>query len=79
MRLTIDGGEAKRYPFSFCTEVGCISRLGFTAGEVEEFKRGAQAVVTIVPAAAPNQTVELTMSLTGFTAGFTAAQASQAE
>ena len=75
VRMSIDGGEAKRYPFSFCTQIGCIARLGFTEAELAELKRGASAKVTIVPAAAPDQTVELTMSLSGFTAGFAATQA----
>lgn len=72
LRLAVDSGEAKRYPFSFCSQIGCFSRLGFTADEVNSFKRGAQARVTIVPAAAPNDTVELTVSLSGFTAGWDA-------
>ncbi|MEM9970612.1 MAG: invasion associated locus B family protein [Pseudomonadota bacterium] len=78
VRLQIDAGEAKRYPFTFCTEVGCISRLGFVEAELNEFKRGASAQITIVPAAAPDRTVDLTMSLSGFTAGFNAVAASQA-
>ena len=75
VRLAIDSGEAKRYPFSFCTQIGCISRLGFTAEEVAGLRRGVSATVTIVPAAAPTDTVSLSMSLAGFTAGFAAVQA----
>lgn len=70
--LSVDGGQAKVYPFTFCTEIGCFSRVGFTAEDVASFKRGNQAKITIVPAQAPDQTVDLTMSLTGFTAGFDA-------
>ncbi len=72
LRLAVDGGQAKRYPFSFCSRVGCFSRIGLTAEEVATFRAGAAATVTIVPAAAPNETVELTLSLSGFTAGYNA-------
>lgn len=72
LRLAVDAGEGKLYPYSFCSQIGCFSRLGFTADDVNSFKRGANATVTIVPAAAPNETVELTVSLTGFTAGWDA-------
>ncbi len=78
VRLTIDSGEAKRYPFSFCTQVGCISRLGFTAEELTELRRGAAAQIVIRPAAAPDRTVDLTLSLAGFTAGFNAVVAAAA-
>lgn len=70
LRLVVDQGEARRYPYSFCSAEGCIARLGFTPEEVAEFKRGAKGTITIVPALAPDQTVDLTMSLSGFTASF---------
>ena len=66
----VDGGAAKRYPFTFCTAIGCIARVGFTAEEVDAFRRGARATWTLVPVAAPDQTVDLDMSLIGFTAAF---------
>ncbi|WP_114966399.1 invasion associated locus B family protein [Alkalilacustris brevis] len=78
--MRIDGGTAKRYPFTWCAAIGCVARVGFTAAEVESFKRGAEAIMTIVPAAAPDQRVELTISLMGFTAGLDAVNAAnQAE
>ena len=75
MQLQIDGGKPKAYPFSFCTQIGCISRLGFTAEELAEMKKGANATLTIVPFVAPDQTVKLTLSLKGFTAGLEAVNA----
>lgn len=68
--LAVDGGQGRKYPFSFCTQRGCVARVGFTDGAVDTFRRGNQATLTIVPAAAPDQQVVLTVSLTGFTAGF---------
>jgi invasion protein IalB len=67
----VDGGPSKRYPFAFCTEVGCFSQVGFTADDVNAFRRGARATLSIVPAGAPEGTsVTLAVSLSGFTAGF---------
>lgn len=68
--MQVDGGAAKRYPFTFCTAIGCIARVGFTGEEIDAFRRGAQATWSLVPVAAPDQTVNLNMSLIGFTAAF---------
>lgn len=70
LQLTVDDGETKLYPYTFCSEGGCFSRVGFLAEEVLAFKRGAQAVLSIVPAAAPDRRVDLTISLMGFTAAY---------
>jgi invasion protein IalB len=78
LRLGIDAATPKAYPFSFCSQVGCFSRLGFTAEEVAALRAGSTAKITIVPAAAPGQVVELTVSLAGFTAGFEAVTAANA-
>jgi invasion protein IalB len=75
MALQIDAGSPKAYPFTFCTQIGCIARLGFTAEEVAQMKRGANAKITIVPFVAPNEKVELAVSLKGFTAGLAAVDA----
>jgi invasion protein IalB len=72
--ISVDGGQAKRYPFTFCAAVGCVSRIGLLPEEVAAFRRGAVARVRIVPAAAPDQEVLLDVSLRGFTAGFKAMQ-----
>ena len=76
LTIAIDTAAAKVYPFTFCTQVGCVARIGFTGPEIDQFKKGAKATVTIVPAAAPEQKVDLAISLKGFTAGFDAVQAS---
>lgn len=72
LRLSVDGGEERAYPFAWCSEVGCFSRVGFTGDELNAFRRGNAARVRIVPAAAPDQTVDLAVSLAGFTAGYEA-------
>lgn len=72
LTLSVDGGAGKRYPYTFCNQVGCFARVGFTSAEIAQFKKGASATLTIVPAAAPDQAVKLTVSLSGFTAGYDA-------
>lgn len=70
--LTVDGGKAKVYPFTFCSTIGCIARIGFTSEEVDQFKKGASATLSIVPVVAPDQRVNVSLSLKGFTAGYDA-------
>lgn len=70
LTMQVDGGAARRYPYAFCNPIGCYSRIGLVAEEVAGFRAGNAASLTIVPALAPDQTVELTMSLSGFTASF---------
>lgn len=70
--LRVDGGTARRFPFNFCNAGGCVTRLGLSGEDIALFRRGAEATLTMVPAAAPDQTVTVTMSLSGFTAAFEA-------
>lgn len=72
LTISVDGREAKRYDFSFCTVQGCFARVGFTAEDVARFKSGKEALITIVPVVAPDQKVTVKMSLAGFTAAFDA-------
>jgi len=68
--MQVDQGATRRYPYSFCNTIGCYSRVGLLDEEVDAFLAGKAAKLTIVPAMAPDQTVELTMSLIGFTASY---------
>ena len=70
--ISIDGGSARRYPFSFCTQQGCVSRIGLTGDDLAAFRRGSVARMRIVPVIAPDQEVVVGISLSGFTAGFAA-------
>lgn len=70
LTISVDGDKARRYPYAFCNPVGCYVRLGLTATDVAAFKRGREAKLTIVPALAPDQKVELSLSLDGFTASY---------
>lgn len=71
--MQIDSGEARAYPFAVCTEVGCVSRIGLTAGELDAMRRGAKGTVYVQPfGMGQDAQVQLPLSLTGFTAGFAA-------
>lgn len=69
LKMSIDGGEAKIYPFAFCNRIGCVAQVGFTQAEIDAMKRGSSAEIVIYPAAAPDSAVSLKLSLSGFTAG----------
>ncbi len=73
LTITVDGSEPRRYAFTFCNTGGCVARVGFTQAEVDQFKRGRNATLRLVPAGAPEEEVLLTVSLTGFTAAMEAA------
>ncbi|MFD1196108.1 invasion associated locus B family protein [Seohaeicola saemankumensis] len=70
LTITVAGEQPRRYPFSVCDRQGCYARIGLTAEDVASYKRGASATVTLVPFVAPDERVEVKLSLTGFTAGF---------
>ncbi len=70
LALAVDGGEPAVYPFSFCSQRGCVSRIGLTAEDVLALQRGARATLTMIPVATPDSPVTLDVSLAGFTAGY---------
>ncbi len=70
LRIAVDGAQSKRYPYSLCNQVGCFARIGLTQSDLNGFKKGAKATVTIVPFVAQDQQIQLEMSLKGFTAGY---------
>ncbi|WP_113912833.1 invasion associated locus B family protein [Roseovarius dicentrarchi] len=72
LKLSVDGGTAKSYPYRVCTEAGCVAQIGLTQQDVDVFKKGAKAQMVLVPAQAPDQKVVIDVSLSGFTAGFEA-------
>ncbi len=75
LRMAIDTNKPKAYPFAFCAKIGCLSRVGFTAPEVETLKKGAKATISVVPAAAPDKLVSVDVSLKGFTEAYDAVRA----
>ncbi|EAQ26587.1 hypothetical protein ROS217_18712 [Roseovarius sp. 217] len=70
IKLSVDGGNAKSYAYSFCTMAGCFARIGLTQEDINAMKRGVKVTIEIVPAQAPDQKVRIEASLKGFTAAF---------
>lgn len=70
LTLSVDAGEPRRYPFSFCNDAGCVARIGLTQTDIDGFRTGSTVTLRLVAAAAPDEEVLLTMSLAGFTDGF---------
>jgi len=70
LKIAIDDATAKAYTYSFCSMVGCFARIGFTEEEIEAFKSGSEAFLTIIPAQAPEQKVLIKASLDGFTKAY---------
>jgi len=69
LRIGVDAGTPKVYPFSYCNVNGCVAKVGFTAEDVAALEAGTEAVMTVVPAAAPDKIVTVKVALKGFTAG----------
>jgi invasion protein IalB len=72
LKLSVDGGTAKSYPYRVCTEAGCVAQMGLTEQDIAAFKKGKTAQMLLVPAQAPDQKVKIDISLSGFTAGYEA-------
>ncbi|MEO1732956.1 MAG: invasion associated locus B family protein [Pseudomonadota bacterium] len=70
LTISVDGGTAKRYAYSFCNPIGCVAQIGLTQADIDAFRRGNTAQISIRPAQAPDQLVTVDMSLTGFTAAY---------
>ncbi len=70
LTISIDGGPVRRYPYAFCSKIGCVARIGFTEGDVAALKRGIAAEMKIVPFLAQNSPIALSLSLKGFTASY---------
>ncbi|HEY9038006.1 MAG TPA: invasion associated locus B family protein [Roseovarius sp.] len=72
LKMSVDGGTAKSYPYRVCTEAGCVAQIGLTEQDIATFKKGSKAQMVLVPAQAPDQKVTIDISLNGFTAGYDA-------
>ena len=66
LTLALDGVLASRVPYTYCTQIGCLARMGLSAIEAEAYKNGQNVTVSLVPAVAPDQVVSVNMSLNGF-------------
>lgn len=70
--MQVDQGQARQYPYNWCTRSGCFARFGLTQAEVNSLKAGNVARLRLLSASAPDQPVILEVSLAGFTAAYEA-------
>ena len=73
--LSVDTGAKKRYPFRYCSPIGCFAQIGFSNADVASFKRGVEASLTIFPHFAPDEKITVKLSLAGFTKAYDALKA----
>jgi len=82
IELSVDSGKPVNYPFTTCAPVGCYIRTALTEADMASFRRGKAAKFAMIPALAPDQKVDVVLSLSGFTAAWqamtTANQAAEA-
>lgn len=76
LSIAVDENLPRVYPFAFCNANGCLSRVGLTADDLQAYKQGGAATISIVPAAQPDRLVQVQMSLKGFTKAFDTASES---
>lgn len=68
--LQIDQSEPLVYDYAWCDRVSCLALAGFTEENLKAMKNGKEAIMTIVPALAPDQKVQTKISLDGITKGY---------
>ena len=60
----------KEYPYSFCNKNGCLVRLGLLEEDLEALKTGLSSELSITHISDPEASINLDISLKGFTAAF---------
>jgi invasion protein IalB len=73
--MAVDAGSPKIYPFRFCDPLGCVAQIGFTAPEVQAFRRGAKANMVIAHLSVEDP-FNVPISLIGFSVSYDAVVAS---
>lgn len=68
--LQIDSSKPLVYDYAWCDRVSCLALAGFTEADLKAMKNGKEATMTIVPAMAPDQKVQVKISLSGITKGY---------
>lgn len=65
--VSVDDGVPAAYPFSWCDAQGCYARFGLTAAQVEAFRSGTSASISIFAVTDSENAVQAALSLAGFT------------
>ena len=69
-RFAFSKETVKEFPYSFCNQNGCLVRMGLLKDDIEALKKGKSAELAITHISRPDTSIELDLSLNGFTAAF---------
>ena len=67
-RFAFSEESIKEFPYSFCNNNGCLVRMGLLEEDVEAMKKGSSSKISIAHISEPNASINLNLSLNGFTA-----------
>ncbi|MCA8870135.1 MAG: invasion associated locus B family protein [Rhodobacteraceae bacterium] len=70
--FSIDDAKPKQYPYLFCNNIGCVSRIGFVPLELQALRKGNVAKMTVRMFNNPDQAIDIAVSLKGFSTAYTA-------
>ena len=69
-RFAFSEGAVKEFPYSFCNQNGCLVRMGLLEEDIEAMKKGSSSKLSITHISSPEASINLSLSLNGFTAAF---------
>ena len=62
----------KEFQYSFCNQDGCLVRMGLLEEDIAAMKKGSSSELSITHISRPETSINLDLSLSGFTAAFDA-------
>lgn len=69
-RFAFSADNIKEFPYSFCNQNGCLVRMGLLEEDIEAMKKGDFSQLSITHISRPDSTINLSLSLKGFTSAF---------
>ena len=69
-RFAFSEESVKEFPYSFCNQNGCLVRMGLLEEDIEAMKKGSSSKLSITHISSPEASINLSLSLNGFTAAF---------
>ena len=69
-RFAFSKETVKEFPYSFCNQNGCLVRMGLLEEDIEALRKGKSSELAITHISSPDSSIELNLSLDGFTAAF---------
>ena len=69
-RFAFSEESVKEFPYSFCNQNGCLVRMGLLEEDIEAMKKGSSSELSITHISRPEASINLSLSLNGFTAAF---------